>query len=87
MKKLEKTSETKNRIESFRFRCLCWRGQVIREMFSGRTDAKGYDEWMEAFWKRKYESDFSKEMNRSMEVYLRDFLSSGEEADEKTENN
>ena len=28
MKKLEKTSETKNRIESFRFRCLCWRGQV-----------------------------------------------------------
>lgn len=42
---------------------------------------------MEAFWKRKYESDFSNEMNRSMEVYLRDFLSSVEEADEKTENN
>ncbi len=62
-------------------------GEEIREMFSGRTDAKGYDEWMEAFWKRKYESDFSKEMNRSMEVYLRDFLSSGEEADEKSENN
>ena len=26
--KLEKTSKTKNRIESFRFRCLCWRGRV-----------------------------------------------------------
>lgn len=46
----------------------------IREMFSGHTDKKEYDVWMEAFWKRKYESDFSREMNRSMEVYLRDFL-------------
>lgn len=45
----------------------------IREMFSGKTDQKSYDEWMEAFWKRKYESDFSREMNRSMEIYLRDF--------------
>lgn len=35
---------------------------------------KEYEEWMEAFWKRKYESDFSNEMNRSMEVYLREFL-------------
>lgn len=49
-------------------------GAQIREMFSERTDGKSYDEWMEAFWKRKYESDFSKEMNRSMEVYLQDFL-------------
>lgn len=48
-------------------------GAQIREMFSGKTDQKSYDEWMEAFWKRKYESDFSREMNRSMEVYLRDF--------------
>ncbi len=49
-------------------------GAQIRGMFSERTDGKSYDEWMEAFWKRKYESDFSKEMNRSMEVYLQDFL-------------
>ncbi len=46
----------------------------IREMFADRTDGKTYDEWMAAFWKRKYESDFSREMNRSMGVYLRDFL-------------
>ncbi len=46
----------------------------IREMFADRTDVKTYDEWMAAFWKRKYESDFSREMNRSMGVYLRDFL-------------
>lgn len=49
-------------------------GQEIREMFAGRTGVKEYGEWMEAFWKRKYESDFSREMNRSMEVYLKDFL-------------
>ncbi len=49
-------------------------GAQIREMFSGRTDGKSYNEWMEAFWKRKYESEFSREMNRSMEIYLQDFL-------------
>lgn len=48
-------------------------GAQIREMFSGRTDRQSYDDWMEAFWKRKYESAFSREMNRSMEIYLRDF--------------
>ncbi|MCM1174578.1 MAG: nitroreductase family protein [Blautia sp.] len=48
-------------------------GREIREMFEGRTGAKSYEEWMEAFWKRKYESDFSNEMNRSMEIYLKDF--------------
>ena len=48
--------------------------QEIREMFAGKTGAKSYEEWMETFWKRKYESDFSKEMTRSMEVYLKDFL-------------
>ncbi len=49
-------------------------GEEIREMFSGRTGLQSYEEWMEAFWKRKYESDFSGEMNQSMEVYLRDFI-------------
>lgn len=48
--------------------------QEIRSMFAGKTGDKSYDAWMEAFWKRKYESDFSREMNRSMEQYLKDFL-------------
>lgn len=52
-------------------------GEEIREMFQERTGTKSYDEWMEAFWKRKYESDFSKEMNRSMEVYLKDYRKEG----------
>lgn len=45
----------------------------IRAMFTGHTGNQGYEEWMEAFWKRKYESDFSREMNRSMGIYLEDF--------------
>lgn len=48
--------------------------QEIRAMFLERTGVQSYEEWMEAFWKRKYESDFSREMSRSMEVYLKDFL-------------
>lgn len=48
-------------------------GQEIREMFREKTGDKSYEEWMEAFWKRKYESDFSREMNRSMGVYLEDY--------------
>lgn len=47
--------------------------QAIREMFSGHTGSQSYDEWMRAFCERKYESGFSREMNRSMEVYLQDF--------------
>lgn len=50
-------------------------GQEIRSMFSERIGVKSYDEWMEAFWKRKYESDFSVEMSRSMDVYLKEFIS------------
>ena len=42
-------------------------------MFNGHTGVKTYDDWMEAFWKRKYESDFSREMSRSMDVYLKEF--------------
>ncbi len=45
----------------------------IQSMFEGKTGAQSYEAWMEAFWKRKYESEFSNEMNRSMEVYLKDF--------------
>ncbi len=49
-------------------------GREIRNMFAQKTDGKEFDQWMEAFWKRKYESDFSREMSRSMEVYLKEFL-------------
>ena len=47
-------------------------GAELRQMFSPRA-ANGYDAWMEAFCKRKYESDFSREMTRSVEEYLKAF--------------
>lgn len=48
-------------------------GPEIRRMFAGHVGTQTYEQWMTAFWKRKYESDFSREMNRSMEVYLKAF--------------
>jgi len=44
-----------------------------RRMFAGRCAARGYDNWMQAFCKRKYNSDFSIEMSRSVAEYLKDF--------------
>ena len=46
-------------------------GPELREMFAHRSGDQGYDKWMQAFCKRKYNSDFSREMSRSVEEYLR----------------
>ena len=46
---------------------------ALRAAFAARTGAQPYDEWMRAFCRRKYDSDFAREMNRSAAVYLRDF--------------
>lgn len=45
----------------------------LRDMFESRAGEHGYDDWMRAFCDRKYNSDFSREMSRSVAVYLRDF--------------
>jgi hypothetical protein len=42
------------------------------ELFSKKT-SKDYNEWMKAFCERKYNSEFSVEMSRSVEKYLEDF--------------
>lgn len=51
----------------------------LRAGFAARAEANGntadLDESLRAFCARKYESDFSREMTRSAEVYLRDFRS------------
>ena len=47
--------------------------EEYREMFAIKTGSQSYEEWMEAFCKRKYNSDFSREMTRSVAVYLEDF--------------
>ena len=45
----------------------------LREMFARRAGARGFDEWMRAFCARKYNSDFSREMSRSVAEYLRHY--------------
>ena len=35
--------------------------------------ARPYADWLDAFCRRKYNSDFSREMSRSMAVYLEPF--------------
>ena len=45
----------------------------LEKLFSNKNTAKSYQEWMQAFCARKYNSDFAKEMSRSVKEYLKDF--------------
>ena len=47
--------------------------QELAQMWTPRTGEKGYDAWMQAFCNRKYNSDFSREMTRSVAKYLEQF--------------
>lgn len=49
-------------------------GAELRRMFDKETKVRSYEEWSQAFCKRKYNSDFSKEMTRSVEEYLKAFM-------------
>lgn len=45
-------------------------GAALRGMFAGRTGALSYEDWMARFCARKYDSDFSREMTRTVAAYL-----------------
>lgn len=45
----------------------------LEEMWTPRAGEKGYNAWMQAFCNRKYNSNFSQEMTRSVEKYLEQF--------------
>lgn len=47
--------------------------QELEEMWTPGTGEKGYQAWMQAFCKRKYNSDFAREMTRSIAKYLEQF--------------
>lgn len=49
-------------------------GDELREMFGSHAKERTYEEYMKAFCNRKYNSDFSKEMTRSVKKYLDDFM-------------
>ena len=53
------------------YRCLS--DAELEEMWTPRSGAKSYTEWMQAFCKRKYNSEFSREMGRSVAEYLRQY--------------
>lgn len=43
------------------------------DLFAYKAKAKSYEDWMKAFCERKYNSDFSKEMTRSVGKYIEQF--------------
>lgn len=45
----------------------------LREMLYYKRGELSYEDWIKAFCNRKYNSDFSREMTRSVEVFLKDF--------------
>lgn len=49
---------------------------ALYQMFSHKSGQQSYKDWMTAFCNRKYNSDFSREMGRSVREYLKEFLSS-----------
>ena len=51
----------------------CMSGDEMQAMWSPHAGEKGYQAWMQAFCSRKYNSDFSRERNRSVAVYLEQF--------------
>ena len=47
--------------------------EELREMLGRQAGPRPYEEWLAAFCQRKYQSDFSREMSRSVEEYLKAF--------------
>ena len=47
--------------------------ETLKEMFMPRCGQKEYEAWMQAFCQRKYNSDFSREMTRSVRMYLEQY--------------
>lgn len=46
----------------------------LKEMLQKNAQNGNYEQWLSAFCDRKYNSDFSREMSRSVEEYLKNFL-------------
>lgn len=47
--------------------------EELKQMLSVKTGVRSFEDWILAFCNRKYNSDFSIEMTRSVEVFLEDF--------------
>lgn len=49
-------------------------GEELRRMFDKETENRSFEEWSQAFCNRKYNSDFSREMSRSVQEYLKEYV-------------
>jgi hypothetical protein len=47
--------------------------EELKKMLSVKTASEDYESWIRAFCKRKYQSDFAKEMTRSVREFLKQF--------------
>ncbi len=47
--------------------------QELKQMLSVKAGVRDFEDWIVAFCNRKYNSDFSREMTRSVKVFLEDF--------------
>jgi len=59
-------------------RYSCRDKEQLRRMFEKECRTLPFEEWAKRFCQRKYNSDFSREMSRSVGVYLKDFMEDGE---------
>ncbi|MBE6758203.1 MAG: nitroreductase [Ruminococcaceae bacterium] len=50
----------------------------LKQMLLPKAGAQSFEHWITAFCNRKYNSDFSREMTRSVQVFLEDFSADGE---------
>ena len=48
-------------------------GDELKAMLGYKKGAATYEEWLTAFCKRKYESEFSLEMSDSAKDYIREY--------------
>ncbi len=48
-------------------------GDGLKHMFRKKYEKREFQPWIEAFCNRKYNSDFSREMSRSVSEYLKEF--------------
>ena len=48
-------------------------GKELRALFANKPGVQSFEEWFSAFCNRKYHSDFSKEMSRSVKAYIEQF--------------
>lgn len=53
-------------------------GEDLRRMFAKKHGDTSFDQWARAFCERKYNSEFSREMSKSVEQYLKEYGSAAE---------